>query len=111
MELVAQRRPAVVCIVALPMGGLAHTRHLCKRLKQHLPDQRIIIARWAGQEERQNDGDLQQHADYVGVTLEETLQQLAELAQVLRPPQTTATSDDGSRQTTPHSRRPSYVGT
>jgi predicted PurR-regulated permease PerM len=109
LELIAKRRPAIVCIAALPSGGLAHTRHLCKRLKQRLPEQKIIVGRWGGGPEIENRSDWVRHADYIGVTLEETLQQLAELAQFLRPPQPNTSSDDGTRQTTPHSRHRTYV--
>jgi hypothetical protein len=107
LEQIAERKPAVVCIAALPSGGLAPTRHLCKRLKQRLPEQKIVVGRWGGGAEMENRGEWARHADYVGVTVEETLDQLAELAQFLRP--AAARSDDGIRQTTPHSRRPSLA--
>jgi predicted PurR-regulated permease PerM len=108
LELIAQRKPAVVCIAALPSGGLAPTRHLCKRIKQRLPEQKIVVGRWGGGAELENREEWSRHADYVGVTLEETLDQLAELAQFVRPAQA-AKSEDGIRQTTPHSRRPSLA--
>jgi predicted PurR-regulated permease PerM len=46
LDLVEQRRPALVCIAALPPGGLAHTRYLCKRLRTRFPDLRILVGRW-----------------------------------------------------------------
>jgi hypothetical protein len=48
-ELVSQveaDRPAAVCIVSLPPGGLAHTRYLCKRLRARFPELRILVGRW-----------------------------------------------------------------
>jgi predicted PurR-regulated permease PerM len=38
--------PEVLCIVALPPGGLAHARYLCKRLRKRLPELKIIVGRW-----------------------------------------------------------------
>ncbi len=48
-ELVAEAErwnPGLICIAALPAGGLAHTRYLCKRLRVPLPETRILIGRW-----------------------------------------------------------------
>jgi hypothetical protein len=46
LDRVAERRPPLVCIAALPPGGLAHTRYLCKRLRGRFPDIRILVGRW-----------------------------------------------------------------
>jgi hypothetical protein len=35
----------VVCIAALPPGGLAHARYLCKRLRARFPGHSIILLR------------------------------------------------------------------
>jgi predicted PurR-regulated permease PerM len=43
---VRDERPAVVCIAALPPGGLAQTRYLCKRLRAQFRDLKIIVGRW-----------------------------------------------------------------
>jgi len=48
-ELVARiekAEPDVLCIVAVPPGGLAHARYLCKRLRQRFPDLKIVVGRW-----------------------------------------------------------------
>jgi predicted PurR-regulated permease PerM len=50
LDLVAQRGPAAVCIAAIPPGGLAHTRYLCKRLRARFPDLRILVGRWGAKE-------------------------------------------------------------
>jgi len=86
---VAQQQPAVVCIAALPAGGLAHTRHLCKRLHSRFSDQKIIIARWGARAPIENREEWSAcGADYIGTTFEETLRQLEELGQYLRPADT-----------------------
>ena len=42
----AKRPPAAVCVSSLgPVGG-RQTRYLCKRLKQQLPQVRIVVGRW-----------------------------------------------------------------
>ncbi|HEX4589076.1 MAG TPA: AI-2E family transporter, partial [Gemmataceae bacterium] len=46
LERMATLRPAVVCVAALPPGGLAHTRYLCKRLRQRFPDVKIAVGLW-----------------------------------------------------------------
>jgi predicted PurR-regulated permease PerM len=79
LDRVAESKPAVVCISALPPGGLAHTRYLCKRLRGRFPELRIIVGRWGQQEElAQNALDLEEAgALHVAGTLLETRQQLA----------------------------------
>jgi predicted PurR-regulated permease PerM/CheY-like chemotaxis protein len=47
---VRDERPAVVCIAALPPGGLAQTRYLCKRLRAQFRDLKIIVGRWGATE-------------------------------------------------------------
>ena len=48
-EIVAQAvetRPALIVIAALPPGGMAHVRYLCKRLRARFADIKIIAGRW-----------------------------------------------------------------
>jgi hypothetical protein len=89
MELVEQRRPRVLFIATLPVGGLAHARHLCKRLKSRFADLKIVVGRWGEKEQLQQHREqlIDSGADYVGGSLSESTQQLAELYQFLRPPQ------------------------
>lgn len=89
-EIVSQaedERPSVVCIAALPPGGLAHTRLLCKRLRQTLPKLKILVGRWGLRSEPATDREelLEAGADLIGTTFEETTGQLVQLAQFLRP--------------------------
>src|SRR5262249_40224450 len=88
LQVVEQCRPAVVCIAALPSGGLARTRHLCKRLKGRFPQQKIIVGRWGAGQLDCGDHWATVGADYVATTLAESMRQLDELAQFLRPAQT-----------------------
>jgi predicted PurR-regulated permease PerM len=80
-------RPAVVCIAALPPGGLAHTRLLCKRLRKHMPELKIVVGRWGlTTDVESNRKQLSEcGADFLGTTLEETSGQLVRLVQFLRP--------------------------
>ena len=36
----------LICIAALPPGGLSHARYLCKRLRARHPALKIIVGRW-----------------------------------------------------------------
>jgi uncharacterized membrane protein len=48
-ELLAQieeKEPAAICIAALPPGGLARARYLCKRLRKRFPRLQILVGRW-----------------------------------------------------------------
>jgi hypothetical protein len=44
-------QPAVACISALPPGGLSQASYLCKRLRQHFPDLKILVGRWGQTED------------------------------------------------------------
>ncbi|MCX5770786.1 MAG: AI-2E family transporter [Candidatus Hydrogenedentes bacterium] len=75
---VTEEKSALICIGALPPGGLAHTRYLCKRLRARHPDLKIIVGRWglkdnvdANREQLQEVG-----ADMMAATLLETRKQL-----------------------------------
>ncbi len=86
LEQVAHHEPAIVLITALPAGGLAHTRHLCKRLRSRFHGQKIVIARWGASEPLENREQWTScAADYVSTSFEETLGQLRELNSYLVP--------------------------
>jgi hypothetical protein len=42
---VEERPPDLVCVVALPPGGLSHARYTCKRLRGQFPTLRILVVR------------------------------------------------------------------
>ena len=82
---VAEQVPALVCIGALPPGGLAHTRYLCKKLRARFPQVKIVVGRWgltvnveANSEQLQDAG-----ADLTATTLLETRSQLNSLLSIL----------------------------
>ncbi|MHB1035248.1 MAG: AI-2E family transporter [Pirellulales bacterium] len=82
---VAEQAPALVCIGALPPGGLAHARYLCKKLRARFPEVKIIVGRWgltggveANREQLQDAG-----ADLTATTMLETRSQLSSLLPIL----------------------------
>jgi hypothetical protein len=77
--------PAVVCIGALPPGGLARTRYLCKRLRTSLPDGKIVVGRWGLKDgvEQNQEQLLEAGADQVETALHETLTHLSTWLPVL----------------------------
>jgi len=81
----AEQAPALVCIGALPPGGLAHTRYLCKKLRARFPEIKIVVGRWgltgnveADREQLQDAG-----ANLTATTILETRSQLASLLSML----------------------------
>jgi hypothetical protein len=85
VEHVQQHQPAVVCILTLPRGGLSHTRHLCKRLRQFFPNLKLVVACWGMPLTPELKKQMQTvGANYVGNTLHQTRGHLEELAQFLR---------------------------
>jgi predicted PurR-regulated permease PerM len=85
VERAAQKRPALVCIAALPPGGTARVRYLIKRLRARIPDLRILVGRWGVTEELEAERQLliEAGADGVAGTLAETRDQLLALFPVL----------------------------
>jgi hypothetical protein len=74
-----------VCVATLPGGAVAHTRYLCKRLRARLPSVKLLICRWGSNGEGDDQDWAQFDADYLSSSFAETIQQLDELAQFLRP--------------------------
>src|SRR5262249_55933533 len=85
IERVRKERPSVVVIASLPPGGLAQTRYLCKRLRLHFPDLKIVVGRWGASEglDRTRQHLTEAGADRVTTTLLETRDQLAPLIQAM----------------------------
>jgi hypothetical protein len=90
------KEPAVVCIGALPPGGLAHTRYLCKRLRARLPAARIVVGRWGlkGDLEQNQEELLEAGADRVETALLETRTHLSTWLPVLTPEETKRCASD-----------------
>lgn len=78
VALAGEKAPAVICIGALPPGGLAHTRYLCKRLRARLPKTKIVVGRWGLKDDvEQNEEQLREAgAEQVSTTLLETRRHL-----------------------------------
>ena len=85
VALAGEKDPPVVCIGALPPGGLAHTRYLCKRLRARLPGARIVVGRWGLKDNlEQNEQQLREAgADQFETTLLETRMHLSAWLPVL----------------------------
>ena len=85
VALAGEKEPAVVCIGALPPGGLAHTRYLCKRLRTRLPEARIVVGRWGLKNNVEEDQQQLREAgaDQVETTLLETRTHLSAWLPVL----------------------------
>jgi predicted PurR-regulated permease PerM len=85
VALAGEKEPAVVCIGALPPGGLAHTRFLCKRLRARLPGAKVVVGRWGlrGNVEQNREQLQEAGADLVETTLVETRNHLTAWLPVL----------------------------
>ncbi|MBL8796137.1 MAG: AI-2E family transporter [Planctomycetia bacterium] len=80
LAVVEEKQPALLCIAALPPGGLAHTRLLCMRLRAKFPKLKIVVGRWGMKNnERQNERLLASGAAGVGNSLAETRNQILSL--------------------------------
>ncbi len=81
VALVGEKNPAMICIAAVPPGGLAQTRYLCKRLRARFPNLKIAVGRWGTGSEDSN-SILLAGADKVGTTMIETREQMIQLSQI-----------------------------
>ena len=100
VALAGEKAPAVICIGALPPGGLAHTRYLCKRLRARLPEAKIVVGRWGLKDDvEQNDEQLREAgADQVATTLLETRRHLSAWLPVLAQAEAKSTRDGAARK-------------
>lgn len=79
VERAAAEEALLVCIGSVLPGGLAHTRYLCKRVRQRLPEVKILAGRWGQGDARTTERDqqlIEAGADTVASTLQATRQQL-----------------------------------
>jgi predicted PurR-regulated permease PerM len=81
VALIGEKNPAMICIAAVPPGGLSHTRYLCKRLRARFPNLKIAVGRWGIGSEDSN-SILLAGADRVGTTMIETREQMIQLCQI-----------------------------
>jgi predicted PurR-regulated permease PerM len=96
---VAEQAPALVCIGALPPGGLAHARYLCKKLRARFPQVKIIVGRWGltGGLEENRDQFQDAGADLTATTMLETRSQLNSLLPILTQEQGKPPASGGDR--------------
>jgi predicted PurR-regulated permease PerM len=85
VDQIAQKCPALICIVSLPPGGLAQTRYLCKRLRLRFPDTRILVGRLRTQTANHREVLLAAGADKVATTIIELRDQIIQLSQISSP--------------------------
>jgi hypothetical protein len=99
VALAGTARPQVICVAALPPGGVAQARYLCKRLRARYPDVKIVIARWGASGASDDNWDtlLAAGADHVSGSLLETRDQLTRLAALVDH----AAAEHGGRQLAP----------
>ncbi|MEX2141221.1 MAG: AI-2E family transporter [Pirellulales bacterium] len=97
--LVEQQQIKLVCIGALPPGGLAHARLLCKRLRACCQDVKIIVTRWGLKSPLDKNRDQLQSAgaDYVTFSMAETRKQVLALLPLIGDQMQ---QDDGRREAT-----------
>jgi predicted PurR-regulated permease PerM len=81
VALIGEKSPAMICIAAVPPGGLAQTRYLCKRLRARFPNLKIAVGRW-GTGSEDSSSILIAGADKVGTTMIETREQMIQLSQI-----------------------------
>ena len=77
----AEHRPGLVCIGAVPPGGLARTHYLCKRLRARFPEIKIVVGRWGLKQGLHANRERLRQAGvhFVAATLSETLKQMRSL--------------------------------
>ncbi len=46
VDLVEQRKPDVICLSATPPAATMHARYLCKRLRDRLPEMKLVVGLW-----------------------------------------------------------------
>jgi len=70
---IADRRPACVCLVAVPPGDAVHMRRICKRIRRQCPETKIVAGRlgFKSMSERNRSLLRAAGADQVAATLED----------------------------------------
>jgi hypothetical protein len=86
VALMEQHQGSLLCLGALVPGGMAQARYLCKRLRARDAESKIVVGRWGLPEHNENSENLLRAAgaDYIGITLQETCDQIAQLESVVR---------------------------
>ncbi|GKS69521.1 ABC transporter permease [Nitrosomonas sp. PY1] len=80
---VKRRTPDVLVILSVPPGGVAHVRHICKRITARFPDLRIVVGRLGLYEEDQEENRRRLSevgADYIVFSLADVVSELNKLS-------------------------------
>jgi hypothetical protein len=87
LTLVEQHSAELICIAALPPEAMTPTRYLCKRLRTRFPSSKIAVGCWGltGGVEANRAALHAAGADEVGMTLEESRNQVMQLGQLHAP--------------------------
>ena len=85
VAMAVEKKPELVCIGALSAGGVAKSRHLCKRLRGALPKPKIVIGSWGSIDDTGEIRNylLSQGADRVAISLLEARDQITNLRQLV----------------------------
>jgi hypothetical protein len=83
VDQVAEKSPALICIVSLPPGGLSQTRYLCKRLRVRFPDTGIIVGRLGPQSASHQEALLAAGANKVATNMIELRNQITQVSQII----------------------------
>jgi CheY-like chemotaxis protein len=82
LEEIAAQACKTVCISALPPNAVMHAAYLCKRLKQRLPELKVMVALWTTQNSEKAQERLRQAGvDQIVTTVSDALARLRELQQ------------------------------
>jgi predicted PurR-regulated permease PerM len=78
LQKIEVEKPSIICLAALPPGGLTWARYLCKRLRRRFPALKIMVGRWGLRRTLDRDRDALRAAgaDVVEATLLGTRAQL-----------------------------------
>jgi hypothetical protein len=103
LSAVEEQHVGLICIASLPPGALAPTRYLCKRLRARFPGCKIVVGRWGLREDWDKPQALLREAgaDEVGMTLQETANQVTQLSQLLPTIESQPTSSSTSPPSLP----------
>jgi predicted PurR-regulated permease PerM len=82
---IGQENAPLVCLAALPPGGLTKVRYLCKQLHREIPSLKILVGRWGSAETAGQTADRLKAAgaQLVATTLVESRNQVIPLLQSL----------------------------
>ena len=85
VTLVAERRASIVCVATVAPGGVAPVRYLVKRLRQRLPEVRIVVAAFGAADAGDERAEITAAGvDGVGTTVVEVRDRLVAMIQFAR---------------------------